>query len=62
MAKQPISSDREWMCLSSDPLETEQAETGARMHSVDTGEQYVFFDGTWVPDLRLIYAVKAATI
>ena len=62
MAKQLISSDREWMCLSSDPLETDQVYGGDKMHIVDTGEQYVFFDGTWVPDLRLIYAVKAANI
>ena len=62
MAKQLISSDRQWMCLSSDPLETAQVENGEGMHIVDTGEQYVFFDGMWVPDRRLIYAVKAANI
>ena len=62
MAKQLISGDRQWICLSSDPLETDNVGAGSTMHIVDTGEQYVFFDGTWVPDLRLIYAVKAANI
>ena len=30
---------------------------GSTFHAVDTGEQYVFYDGTWEQDLRLIYAL-----
>jgi len=62
MAKQLISEDRKWMCLSSDPLETDNVGEGSEIHIVDTGEEYIFFDGTWVPDLRLINAIKAANI
>lgn len=62
MAKQLISDDREWMCKSSDPLETDNVGAGSTMHIVDTGEQYIFFDGAWVPDLRLAYAIKAAQL
>lgn len=62
MAKQLISGDREWLCNSSDPLETDNVGAGSTMHIVDTGEQYIFYDGTWEPDRRLIYAIKAANI
>lgn len=62
MAKQLISGDRKWLCLSSDPLETDNVDAGSEMHIVDTGEQYIFFDGAWVPDLRSIYARKAANV
>lgn len=33
---------------------------GSTLHFVDTGEQYVMYDGTWEPDLRLITALTAA--
>ena len=62
MAKQLISEDRKWMCLSSDPLETDNVGEGSEIHMVDTGELYVFFDGAWEPDRRLIYAIKAVNI
>lgn len=62
MTKQLISEDRKWLGLSSDSLETDNVGEGSEMHIVDTGEQYIFFDGTWVPDLRLIYAIKATYI
>lgn len=32
---------------------------GSTFHVVDTGEQYVFFDGMWEQDLRLIAALRA---
>ena len=62
MAKQLISGDRQWMCKSSDPLETDNVADGSTIHIVDTGEQYIFFDGAWEPDRRLIYAVQAAAV
>ncbi len=33
---------------------------GSIFHVVDTGEVYVFHDGTWAPDKRLIYAIQQA--
>lgn len=35
---------------------------GSTLHLVDTGEQYIYFDGTWEPDLRLIYAIQEASV
>lgn len=34
---------------------------GARFHAVDTGEEYVFHDGMWEPDLRLARALEMIT-
>jgi hypothetical protein len=31
---------------------------GSTYHAVDTGEEFVFFDGTWEPDLRLTTALS----
>jgi hypothetical protein len=35
---------------------------GAEFHVIDTGEEYVFFDGMWVQDLRKINAIKMAAL
>jgi len=31
---------------------------GSTFHAVDTGKKYVYHDGGWAEDLRLIYALK----
>lgn len=45
--------------LSSDdkPLDVDD---GTIMHVVDTGEEYIFYDGAWEIDKRRIYALRNA--
>lgn len=59
MAKQLISADRKWVCSSSDPLETDNVAAGSEMYISDTGENYVFYDGAWFPDLRMQCAIES---
>ncbi len=33
------------------------AQEGSTFHAVDTGAKYIFHNGGWVEDLRLIYAL-----
>ncbi len=33
---------------------------GSEFHVVDTGEQWVWHNGMWVEDQRMIYAVRSA--
>jgi len=46
--------NKEWGCLSSDDRDDilSQEKEGATLHIVDTGEEYILFDGKWEPDLR----------
>lgn len=44
--------------LSTD-VKPENPPEGSTYHAVDTGEEFVFFDGTWERDLRLITAFQA---
>ena len=34
---------------------------GSTVHFFNTGEMYVYHDGTWEPDLRLARAIKMAS-
>lgn len=44
--------------MSSD-VKPENPPEGSTFHVVDTGEEYVFVDGTWERDVRLIAALQA---
>jgi hypothetical protein len=33
---------------------------GSTYHVLDTGAQFVFHQGDWLPDLRTVYAIKLA--
>jgi len=44
--------------LSTDTKPTDDIQEGSTFHAVDTGAQYVFYDGTWEEDLRLVYTLK----
>jgi len=48
-----------YMGLSTDTKPSDAPE-GSTFHAVDTGAQYVYFDGTWEEDLRKIYALREA--
>ena len=32
---------------------------GSTLHIIDTGEEYIYHDGTWEDDLRMIAAMRA---
>ena len=38
----------------------EHPEEGSIFHCVDTGEEYVFYDGMWEQDMRRIHAARVA--
>jgi hypothetical protein len=56
MAFKLIESKDGYICDSSDTIPN--AVEGATLHIVDTGEELIFHDGIWMPDLRKIYALK----
>jgi len=47
-----------WNGLSTD-AKPDEAPEGSEYHAVDTGEQYIYYDGMWVRDLRLMTAIQA---
>ena len=44
--------------ISSD-VKPENPPEGSTVHIIDTGEKFIFHDGTWEDDLSLIYAFNA---
>jgi hypothetical protein len=54
-----IATIQRFQCLSTDTMPDSPPE-GSTCHVVDTGEEYVFFDGTWELDLRLSTALARA--
>jgi hypothetical protein len=58
MAVSLIATIQRFQGLSTDVKPSDPPE-GSTFHVVDTGEEYVFFDGTWEQDLRLIAALRA---
>lgn len=52
----------EFLCLSGDVKPTTGVSTGTTLTEIDTGAMFVWYNGTWEPDLRLIYAIQQATI
>jgi len=59
MAIKKIATIQTFQGLSTDDKPTSPPE-GSTYHAVDTGEQYVFYDGMWELDLRLITALEMA--
>jgi len=59
MAVLPVGATNfKFQCISSDEKPIAGMENGATMHVITTGEQYVFHNGAWEPDRRLIYALS----
>lgn len=59
MAVKMVSTIKRWQGLSTDTKPSSDVPEGSTYHAVDTGEEYVYFDGTWERDLRLIAAFIA---
>jgi hypothetical protein len=57
MAVKLVTNIHRFQCLSSDVKPLDPPE-GSTLHIVDTGEEYIFFDGMWIYDLRLSNAIN----
>lgn len=61
MAVKLATTIKVFLALSSDDWPTAPPE-GSVLHIVDTGDEYIYFDGTWEQDLRRIAAIQAAGV
>lgn len=61
MAVGKVATIQRFLALSSDAWPTAPPE-GSTLHVVDTGEEYIWFDGAWERDLRMITAIKDANV
>jgi hypothetical protein len=53
MAYQLVQSKQEYIGLSAD-TKPEAASPGSTYHAVDTGEEWVYYNGVWSVDLRKV--------
>jgi hypothetical protein len=58
MAVKLIATIQRFHGLSTDEKPSSPPE-GSMFHQIDTGEEYVYYDGTWEQDLRLLTALRA---
>jgi len=57
MAMKEVSRNaKKFQCLSTD--ERTAAPEGSTLHIVDTGEEQIYFNGTWELDRRRIFALQ----
>lgn len=59
MAVKMIITIKRWQGLSTDTKPSSDVPEGATYHAIDTGDEYVYYDGTWELDLRRIAALRA---
>lgn len=52
---------QKWNCYSTD-VKPSSAPEGSMVHTIDTGEEFVYHNGMWERDLRLINAIKMANV
>ena len=52
---------KKWNGVSSD-VKPSDAPEGSGFHVIDTGEEYIYHNGMWVQDLRMINAINSAAI
>jgi hypothetical protein len=50
----------DYLCLSSDAVQTKGVGTGQVLTQIDTGKRFIFYDGWWQEDLTLVYAINKA--
>ena len=56
--RQIDATGKHWQGFSSDDMPT-GVDDGTKVHLLDEGEVYIYHDGTWEQDLRLIAALRA---
>jgi hypothetical protein len=49
---------QKWNGQEGDQVTIDNPSEGSRFHAVDTGAQYIYHDGGWAEDLRIIYALQ----
>ena len=49
---------KRWNGQEGDQVSITDCPEGSTFHAVDTGAQYVYHNGGWVEDYRLIYALR----
>ena len=59
MTVKKIATIMRWQGLSTDEKPSVDVPEGSTYFCVDTGEEYVYYDGTWEQDIRLIAALRA---
>ena len=57
MAVKLVTTIHRWNALSSDDWPITGVAEGSTIHVIDTGEEYIYYDGAWEQDLRRIYAL-----
>ncbi len=61
-----VATIQRFLALSSDELPNSESDNpppeGSTVHLIDTGEEYIYFCGTWERDKRTITAIKDANI
>ncbi len=58
MAVSFVATIKRWQGLSTDEKPSTDVPEGSTFHVVDTGEEYVYHDGSWQPDLRMVRALR----
>ena len=64
MAFQKVGSPvQRYLALSGDILSTDETVIGlgAKLTIVDTGKKLIFYNGAWITDKELIYAIEQGT-
>jgi len=57
MAIKFIAKSSSWIGISSDVKPVSGVQEGTTCHYVDTGEEFIFHDGMWEDDLRVVHNV-----
>jgi len=60
MAVKLMTTIYRWNGLSTDSKPSSAITEGSTFHCVDTGKQYIYHNGMWEEDLRLVWAIKNA--
>lgn len=55
-----VATIKRWQGLSSDAKPSTDVPEGSTFHVIDLGEEYIYVDGTWERDLRMITALRDA--
>jgi hypothetical protein len=54
-----MATIKKWNGFSGDEKPSTDVPEGSTFHAVDTGEEYIYHNGMWEQDMRLIYALRA---
>jgi len=59
MTVKMMATIKRWQGLSTDTKPSTDVPEGSTFHAIDTGEEYVYYDGAWEQDIRMIAALRA---